>query len=251
MSQEIHGTVADGFEAVREEFAVVAAGERPDHESQVCVHLNGRRVVDLWTGGIGPDTLYGVHEATQGATFLVVAVLVQEGTLELDRRVTYYWPEFAAEGKGGLTLRDLVTHRAGVVGVDGGFTLAELADDRALAERLADQRPFWRAGTLCGSHPLVIGALVGEVVRRATGHRLQQVYEEGSALRTRWTSTWGCRRPRNPGSGPCNRWCPRPPSRCGWTHGPPARTPWRRSPSTTASPARRVRPDRPCCPTSG
>ncbi|MGW6297090.1 serine hydrolase domain-containing protein, partial [Streptomyces sp. NPDC055058] len=178
MTQEIHGTVADGFEAVREEFAAFAAGERPDHESQLCVHVDGRRVVDLWTGGIGPDTLYGVHEATQGATFLVVAVLVQDGTLELDRKVTYYWPEFAAEGKGGLTLRDLVTHRAGVVGVDGGFTPAELADDRALAERLADQRPFWRAGTLCGSHPLVIGALVGEVVRRATGHRLQEVYEE-------------------------------------------------------------------------
>ncbi|MEU3945250.1 serine hydrolase domain-containing protein [Streptomyces sp. NPDC029526] len=178
MTQEIHGTVADGFEAVREEFAAVAAGERPDHESQLCVHVHGRRVVDLWTGGIGPDTLYGVHEATQGATFLVVAVLVQDGTLELDRKVTYYWPEFAAEGKGALTLRDLVTHRAGVVGTDGGFTLAELADDRALAERLADQRPLWRAGAACGSHPLVIGALVGEVVRRATGHRLQEVYEE-------------------------------------------------------------------------
>ncbi|MGW7223933.1 serine hydrolase domain-containing protein [Streptomyces sp. NPDC054826] len=178
MTQEIHGTVADGFEAVREEFAAFAAGERPDHESQLCVHVHGRRVVDLWTGGIGPDTLYGVHEATQGAVFLVVAVLVQDGTLELDRKVTYYWPEFATEGKGGLTLRDLVAHRAGVVGTDTGFTLAELADDRALAERLADQRPFWRPGAACGSHPLVIGALVGEVVRRATGHRLQEVYED-------------------------------------------------------------------------
>ncbi|MCT7351885.1 beta-lactamase family protein [Streptomyces sp. 15-116A] len=178
MTQEIHGTVAGGFEGVREEFAAVVAAERPDYEGQLCAYLHGRRVVDLWSAGSGPDTLYGVHGSTKGAAFLVVAVLVQDGTLELDRKVTYYWPEFAAEGKGMLTLRDLLTHRAGVVGTDTGFTLAELADDRALAERLADQRPFWRPGTAFGYHALVIGALAGEVVRRATGHTLQQVYED-------------------------------------------------------------------------
>ncbi|ANB06228.1 serine hydrolase [Streptomyces ambofaciens] len=177
MTQEIHGTVADGFETVREEFAAVVAGQRPDHEAQVCAYVHGRRVVDLWTGA-DADSLYGVHSATKGAALLVVALLVQEGTLELDRRVTYYWPEFAAEGKGALTLRDLLAHRAGVVGTDTGFTTAELADDRVVAERLADQRPYWRPGTAFGYHALALGALAGEVVRRATGHTLQEVYEE-------------------------------------------------------------------------
>jgi CubicO group peptidase (beta-lactamase class C family) len=179
MTQEIHGTVADGFEAVREEFAAVVAGERPDYEGQLCAYVRGRRVVDLWAGdGAGADSLYGVHSATKGAAHLVVALLVQEGTLELDRRVTYYWPEFAAEGKGALTLRDLLAHRAGVIGTDTGFTTAELADDRVIAERLADQRPYWRPGTAFGYHALVLGALAGEVVRRATGHTLQEVYED-------------------------------------------------------------------------
>lgn len=179
MTQEIHGTVVDGFEAVREEFAAVVAGELPDYEGQLCAHVHGRRVVDLWTGaGAGADSLYGVHSATKGAAFLVAALLVQEGTLELDRKVTYYWPEFAAEGKAALTLRDLLSHRAGVIGTDAGFTTAELADDRVLAERLADQRPYWRPGTAFGYHALVLGALAGEVVRRATGHTLQEIYEE-------------------------------------------------------------------------
>jgi CubicO group peptidase (beta-lactamase class C family) len=179
MTQRIHGTVADGFEAVREEFAAFVAGERPDYEGQLCAHVHGRRVVDLWTGdGCRADSLYGVFSSTKGAAHLVVALLVQEGTLELDRKVTYYWPEFGAEGKGGLTLRDLLAHRAGLVGIDAGFTAAELADDRAVAERLADQRPFWRPGTAFGYHALVIGALTGEVVRRALGRTLQEVYEE-------------------------------------------------------------------------
>ncbi|MEV7082519.1 serine hydrolase domain-containing protein [Streptomyces sp. NPDC093516] len=177
MTQEIHGTVADGFEDVREEFAAFVAGERPDYEGQLCAYVHGRRVVDLWAG-TEADALYGVFSSTKGAAYLVAAFLVQDGTLELDRKVTYYWPEFAAEGKGALTLRDLLAHRAGVVGTDTGFTLTELADDRQLAERLADQRPFWRPGTAFGYHALVIGALVGEVVRRATGRTLQEVYQE-------------------------------------------------------------------------
>ncbi|OIJ66228.1 serine hydrolase domain-containing protein [Streptomyces mangrovisoli] len=180
MSQEItvHGTVAAGFEEVREEFTALVAGERPDYEGQLCAYVHGRRVVDLWAGPGGADCLYGVSTTTQGAAHLVVALLVQDGTLELDRKVTYYWPEFAAEGKGALTLRELLAHRAGVIGTDGGFTLAELADDRGIAERLADQRPFWRPGTAFGSHTLVIGALAGEIVRRATGHTVQQLHED-------------------------------------------------------------------------
>lgn len=177
MAQQIHGTVADGFEAVREEFASFVATERPDYEGQLCAYVHGRRVVDLWTGGES-DSLYGVFSSTKGAAHLVAALLVQDGTLELDRKVTYYWPEFGAEGKGGVTLRDLLAHRAGVIGIDAGFSAEELADDRVIAERLADQKPYWRPGTAFGYHAVVIGALVGEVVRRATGHTLQEVYEE-------------------------------------------------------------------------
>ncbi|WP_445279546.1 serine hydrolase domain-containing protein [Streptomyces sp. DSM 118148] len=175
----VHGTVAEGYETVREEFAAFVAEERDDYEGQLCAHVHGRRVVDLWAGeGADGDSLYGVFSSTKGAAHLVVALLVQDGTLELDRRVTYYWPEFAAEGKGALTLRELLAHRAGLIGSDTGFSPAEVADDRVLAERLADQRPFWRPGTAFGYHALVIGALTGEVVRRATGRTLQEVYED-------------------------------------------------------------------------
>ncbi|MET8243142.1 serine hydrolase domain-containing protein [Streptomyces sp. NPDC005202] len=179
MTQEIHGTVADGYEPVREEFAAIVAEERPDYEGQLCAYVHGRPVVDLWAGADDDgSSLYGVYSSTKGAAHLVVALLVQDGTLELDRKVTYYWPEFAAEGKGAVTLRDLLAHRAGLVGTDTGFTLAELADDRAIAERLADQRPFWRPGTAFGYHALVIGALTGEIVRRATGRTIQELHEE-------------------------------------------------------------------------
>jgi CubicO group peptidase (beta-lactamase class C family) len=135
--------------------------------------------VDLWTGpDFTADTLTGVLSSTKGAAHLVVALLVQDGVLDLDQRVGHYWPEFAAKGKQDITLRELLAHRAGVVGADDGFSLEELADDRLMAARLAGQRPYWRPGTAFGYHAYVIGALTGEVVRRVTGRSIQELFEE-------------------------------------------------------------------------
>ncbi|MFJ1761080.1 serine hydrolase domain-containing protein [Amycolatopsis sp. NPDC088138] len=178
-SEHIQGTVADGYESVREEFAAVATGEGGDYAAQLVAHVDGERVVDLWTGPeITADSLTGVFSSTKGAAHLVVALLVQDGVLDLDERVSHYWPEFGAAGKAGITVRDLLAHRAGVVGADDGFTAEELADDRVIAERLAPQKPYWRPGTAFGYHALVIGALTGEVVRRVTGRSIQEHYEE-------------------------------------------------------------------------
>ncbi|WP_084961904.1 serine hydrolase domain-containing protein [Thermoactinospora rubra] len=172
----VEGIVAEGFEQVRAEFAAVVAAE-PGLGAQLAVYHHGRPVADLWSG-LPRDALLGLYSSGKGAAHLVVAMLVQDGVLDLDRPVAAYWPEFAAEGKGGLTLRDLLAHRAGLIGVEGGFGTAELADDRLLAERLAGQRPYWRPGSAYGYHAFVIGALTGEVVRRVTGRSIQELYRD-------------------------------------------------------------------------
>lgn len=173
----VHGRVAPGFEPVRDAFASVAAAE-PGLSAQLAVRLHGREVVDLWTGpDMTGEALLGLYSSGKGAAYLVAALLVQDGVLDLDRPVAAYWPEFAGAGKEAITLRDLLAHRAGLIGVDGGFTDAELADDRALAARLATQRPFWTPGTGYGYHAFAIGALLGEVVRRTTGESLQAQYD--------------------------------------------------------------------------
>ncbi|WP_214408724.1 serine hydrolase domain-containing protein [Sphaerisporangium fuscum] len=175
---EVLGTVADGFENVREEFAAVVA-EEADPGAQLAAYVGGRQVVDLWAGdGVSGDSLHALYSSGKGAAHLVVALLVQDGVLDLDRPVAAYWPEFAAEGKHRLTLRDLLAHRAGLIGIEGGFSTAELADDRLIAQRLAAHRPYWEPGTAYGYHAFVIGALTGEVVRRATGRSIQELYEE-------------------------------------------------------------------------
>lgn len=174
----VHGTVAAGFEAVRDHFAAVIA-EESQPGAQLVAYLDGQPVVDLWAGEeVNGDSLLALYSSGKGAAYLVTALLVQDGVLDLDRPIAHLWPEFAVHDKGRITTRDLLTHRAGLIGVDGGFTTDELADDRLIAQRLAGQRPFWRPGTAYGYHAFVVGALVGEVVRRATEQTIQQTYED-------------------------------------------------------------------------
>jgi CubicO group peptidase (beta-lactamase class C family) len=167
----VHGTVAPGYEKVREVFAAEMA-RLGEIGAQLAVHRHGLPVVDLWT--VDPQALIGLLSVTKGAAFLVIALLVQDGVIDVNRSVRHYWPQFTSD----VTVRELLGHRAGLIGVDGGFGPAELADDRIIAERLAKQRPYWPRGAGYGYHALVIGALIGEIVRRVTGRSLQQTYAQ-------------------------------------------------------------------------
>ena len=169
--------VAPGFEPVQKLVESWADAD-PSYSAQVVAHHRGELVLDLTTGAMSPDSLLPVFSSSKGVTAIVVALLVQRGQLDLDARVSSYWPEFAAKGKGEVTVRQLLSHQAGLNGVDGGFTYDELCAHTPLAERLAAQRPFWQPGQAFLYHALTIGTLADELVRRTDGRSVAQVLRE-------------------------------------------------------------------------
>lgn len=169
--------VEAGYEPVRDELTALAAAD-PGYSAQLAAYVDGRLVVDLTVGdGLPASALTGVFSVTKGMAGIVIALLVQRGSLELERAVRDYWPEFAAHGKGEITVRQLLSHQAGLVGLDGGISTAELVDSRAAAARLAGMRPVWRPGAMFGYHGLTIGILAEELVVRVTGERLRDIFE--------------------------------------------------------------------------
>lgn len=178
-------TTAPGFEPVAVALAALGA-----YGAQLVVYLRGEVVLDL-TGDddFGPDTLLPIFSSTKGASAVVIALLLERGQLDLDARVASYWPEFAAAGKGDVLVRQLLSHQAGLIGVDGGFTFDELLAHTPLAERLAAQRPLWRPGMGYGYHALTIGTLADELVRRIDGRPLAQVLSE-DVTRPRDIDVW-------------------------------------------------------------
>jgi CubicO group peptidase (beta-lactamase class C family) len=176
---EVHGTVAAGYEQVRAEFTAVVTEEDGESGAQLAEFVRGRKVVDLWAGReVSGTSLTGLHSTTKGAAGLVVALLIQDGALDVDRPVAHYWPRFAAAGKQRITVRDVLVHRSGIVGVDGGFTVAELADEQVIAERLVGQRPFFEPGSVHGYGGFVTYAIIGEVARAITGSTIQELFEQ-------------------------------------------------------------------------
>ena len=178
----IHGFVAPGFEPVRDAFA--ANFELPDAYREIGASLAVYRrdlcVVDLWGGHADPartrpwtrDTLVNLWSTTKGIAAMCVALLVDRGKLRYEDRVAELWPEFAAAGKEGVTVADILSHQAGLPGFAEPTSIDDLYDQALCAARLAAQAPAWEPGSANGYHAVTHGVLAAEIVRRADGRTI-------------------------------------------------------------------------------
>src|SRR6476620_46640 len=122
---DVSGFVAAGFEEVRAEFERNFE-ERGEIGAAVAAYWRGEKVVDLWGGRRSPygdapwneDTMVLVNSSTKGLAAMTVAVAHARGWLDYDAPVARYWPEFAQNGKGAITVRQLLGHEAGLVTLD-------------------------------------------------------------------------------------------------------------------------------------
>jgi CubicO group peptidase (beta-lactamase class C family) len=170
--------VAKGLEPVADAFSAFGDAD-PTHSSQLAAYRGGELVLDLTVGpNLEPDSLLPVFSSSKGTAAIAIALMVERGLIDLDAPVAKYWPEFGANGKSDLPVRLVLSHQAGLTGVDGGFTMEELLEHDALAERLAAQRPLWRPGAAFLYHGLTIGTLADELVRRTDGRSIGQLLRE-------------------------------------------------------------------------
>jgi CubicO group peptidase (beta-lactamase class C family) len=186
----IGGDVDEGYGKVADEFRNnLSSGQEVG--AAVAVYRDGRKVVDLWGGfrnGITQapweqDTLVNVFSTTKGVASLAVAVAASRGFISYEAKVADYWPEFAQGGKDAITVRQLLSHQAGLPAIDPPLTLGDLADPARMSVKLAAQAPAWTPGTRHGYHTVTLGWYEGELIRRAdpAGRSLGQFFAEEMA----------------------------------------------------------------------
>src|SRR5262245_6682648 len=176
---EIHGTFSEQFRRVHDAFAKnLDSGQ--DIGASVALFIEGEPVVDLWGGYFDAtytrewqrNTIVQTFSTTKTMTALCALVLADRGELDLNAPVAKYWPEFAAEGKSEIQVRQLLDYTSGMAGWTEAVTLNDLYDWEKSTSLLARQAPWWKPGTAAGYHGFTIGHLIGEVVRRITGKSL-------------------------------------------------------------------------------
>ena len=183
----VEGRISSGLEPVSEAFAENFT-RRGELGGACCVYHHGKKVVDLW-GGIRnkqngdpweADTMVIVYSATKGLAAMTLAVAHSRGWLDYEERIANYWPEFAQQGKGDITVRQLLAHQAGLFALDEPVDRSLVSDLDRLAVVLARQRPAWAPGTRQAYHAITLGFYEGELLRRIDPqHRtLGQFFQE-------------------------------------------------------------------------
>lgn len=186
-AMSLGGWVAPGFEPVQAAFEDNFAA-RGEIGAAVAAYWRGQKVVDLWGGRRAPegdapwneDTMIVVNSSTKGLAAMTIAVAVARGWLDYDAPIARYWPEFAANGKDAVTVRQLLGHEAGLVWLDEPLRVQDLRDLDRVAAVLARQKPAWPPGTRHGYHAMTIGLYMQELIRRTDpAHRtLGQFFED-------------------------------------------------------------------------
>src|SRR5262249_59290262 len=129
------GTCSARFDPLRDLFAAkLQSGE--DLGASVALNIDGEMVVDVGGGWAdeartvpwGENSIANVFSTTKTMTALAALVLVDRGELDLDATVAKYWPEFAAQGKAGIKVRQLLSHTSGVSGWEQPITLDDVYD---------------------------------------------------------------------------------------------------------------------------
>ncbi|NNC54809.1 MAG: beta-lactamase family protein [Pseudomonadales bacterium] len=179
---QIFGTVAPGFESVRQLYQQ-QMHTMAERGTQLCVYHRGEKVVDLWAsktndatlGGqpYSADALVNIFSSGKSLEAIAIAWLVGKGLIDYDAKITQYWPEFGTNGKDGLTVADLMRHEAGLANFDTSIDIEDLFTENikknAIGKIIEQHRQSYDEST--GSkreyHALTRGWIVNEVFRRA------------------------------------------------------------------------------------
>lgn len=167
--------VDDRFTAVAAKFFSIFRRPRAGGGA-FAVFLDGEPVLDIWSGWADTgrrwraDTMALSYSTSKGVAATVINCLADRGILDYDTPVAEYWPEFAANGKGDITLRDVLRHRAGLQRMRGLLDDPEdLLDHAKVAAAIAAQAPDPLRYKASGYHGLNFGTIVAEIAQRATG----------------------------------------------------------------------------------
>jgi len=182
LPEHVQGAADRRFSCAVQTFAALFPGPRFGGGA-LAVYVDGEPVVDVWTGWSdrhgeelwSADTGAMVFSASKGVAATVLHRLVDRGLLDYDAPVSQYWPEFGANGKASITVRNMLRHRAGLSHLKG-VSKEELLDHRLMEERIAAAPVEHRLVGRAAYHAFTYGWLASGLSRAITGKGMRELF---------------------------------------------------------------------------
>jgi len=154
--------------------ALELALERGENGLQVSAYVDGELVADTWAGTADPgrtvpvdgETIFPIFSVSKSITATALHIQARRGLVDYEEPLATYWPAYGVNGKEWITVRQVLSHRAGVPQMPDGVTPELMIDWDWMTARLAEMEPVVSPGTRNTYLSMTFGWLVGEVVRR-------------------------------------------------------------------------------------
>lgn len=152
--------------------------------AQVYVSRDGKVVA---SGGVGEarpgvpmdeDSMMLWWSSTKPSAAVAIGQLWEQGKIDIEAPVAAYIPEFAANGKEGVTLRHVLTHTGGFRFADGRWAYRRSWDEIIARICGVALEEGWVPGKKAGYHPSSGWFILGEIVRRVDGRPFERYVRE-------------------------------------------------------------------------
>ncbi len=120
------------------------------------------------------DTPICLFSASKAISAMLLHLLAEQDEIHLLDPISYYIPAFAANGKGFITIYQLLAHRAGVPGLSDDPDPSLLYDREEALARICAAEPIDAHGHTTAYHAITGGYLIDELIRVTTGMDIQQ-----------------------------------------------------------------------------
>lgn len=174
--------------------AQIAAGLHP--AAQMVVVKDGQvlfdRAAGQFRGGkpVRADTPFYCFSVSKAFTGSCIHKLIDEGRVEMDAPVAEYWPEFSQNGKAEITIRQVFLHLAGIPVINRYRQIPLWPSWRLTTADIAYLTPDYTPGSQMAYHAVSWGFIFGEVVRRVSGLRFEEFFEQHFARPLGMSNSW-------------------------------------------------------------
>lgn len=174
--------IESGFEPLAEKFFELTKNQSAGGAA-LCVYQNGLPIIDVWAGEASTnlpwdaETNILIWSSTKGLLSILAHRAIEQGFLDVNEKVSKYWPEFGCNGKENITVSMIMRHRAGLSAPREDLTFDDVLALQPVLDAFARQSPIWEPDSGFAYHSISFGYLLGKIISSAMGMSIGELMQ--------------------------------------------------------------------------